>query len=62
MLMPLGPLKPPLCSMVSFTSVDGACKGLMKHQMAGNFTMNTLMNLTLEATCIVKNGYPEERV
>lgn len=36
----LGTLKLPLCSMQSFTSVDGACKGLIKHQMAGSFTMD----------------------
>lgn len=30
-----------LHSMLSFTSVNGACKGLIKHQMVGNFTMGT---------------------
>lgn len=40
MLMLLGILKPPLCSVFSFTSVDGACKGLITQHMVGNFAMD----------------------
>ena len=49
MLTLLGILKPPLCGVFSFTSVDGACKGLITQHRVGNFQW-TLMNLRLEAT------------
>ena len=40
MLMLLGILKPPLCGVFSFTSVDGACKGLITQHRVGNFAMD----------------------
>lgn len=40
MLTLLGILKPPLCSVFSFTSVNGACKGLITQHMVGNFAMD----------------------
>lgn len=40
MLMLWETLKPLLCSMLSFTSVDGACKVLIEHQIVGNFTVD----------------------
>lgn len=40
MLTLLGILKPPLCGVFSFTSVDGACKGLITQHRVGNFAMD----------------------
>lgn len=40
MLRLLGTLKPPLCSELPLTSADGAGKGLIKHQLVGDFTMD----------------------
>lgn len=37
MLMLLGTLKVLPYGSLSFTSVDGTCKGLIKHQLVGNF-------------------------
>lgn len=54
-------MKLPLCGLLSLTSVDGVYKGLTKHQLVGNFTMDVDEFGLGKQHTRVKNAYPEER-